>query len=156
MIHPLKASDLYHTGIMVPDIEASKATMTEVAGYRWTETMTGELPIRLAGGVRVLRMRFAYSLDAPHIELVQEILGTPWMAAPGIATHHLGYFCDDLAATIKLLEESGFALEACAVIDGAPSIFAYLLDPTGVRIEIVDRTRMAPDFAAYLRSHTPQ
>jgi len=42
------------------------------------------------------------------------------------------------------------------VIDGAPTIFAYLLDPTGVRIEIVNRARMAPDFAAYLRSHTPQ
>ncbi len=152
---PLAASDLYHTGIMVPDIEAYKVTMTEVAGYRWTETMTGELPVRLAEGVRVLRMRFAYSLDAPHIELVQEIPGTPWTAAPHAATHHLGYFCDDLVATIKLLEESGFALEACAVPEGAPAIFAYLLDPAGLRIEIVDRTRMSPDFDTYLRSHTP-
>jgi len=96
MTQPLAASDLYHTGIMVPDIEASKAAMTEVAGYGWTETMTGELPIRLADGERGLRIQFAYSLDAPHIELVQEIPGTPWMGAPGIATHHLGYFCDDL------------------------------------------------------------
>lgn len=155
MTHPLKAADLYHTGIVVPDVEASKTRMSEVAGYRWTETMSADLPIRLADGERVLRLSFAYSLDAPHIELVQEIPGTPWTAAPRVATHHLGYFCDDVPTTSKRLEESGFALEACAVIDGAPSVFAYHLAPTGVRIEIVDRARM-PDFSAYLRSKTPQ
>ena len=155
MTHPLKASDLYHTGIVVPDLEASKIRMSEVAGYRWTETMTGELPIRMTDGERVLRLQYAYSLDGPNIELVQEIPGTPWTAAPNVATHHLGYFCDDVQATSKLLEESGFALEACAVVDGELSIFAYHLDPSGVRIEIVDRTRI-PDFAEYLRSHTPQ
>lgn len=153
--HPLRAADLYHTGIVVPDVDAWKARMGEVAGYRWTETMSAELPVRLADGDRVLTLRFAYSLDAPHIELVQEIPGTPWTAAaPHIATHHLGYFCDDVPTTSKQLEAAGFALEACALVDGAPAIFAYHLAPSGVRIEIVDRARM-PDFSAYLRSKTP-
>ncbi|MFQ6396263.1 VOC family protein [Nocardia sp. KC 131] len=156
MNHPLRASDLFHTGIVVPDLEASKNAMSEVAGYRWTETMAGELPVRMADGERVLRLEYCYSLDGPHIELVQAIPGTPWTASPRGATHHLGYFCDDVPITAKLLEESGFLLEACAVIDGAPSIFAYLLDPSGVRIEIVERARMLPDFDAYLRSHTPR
>lgn len=155
MTHPLRAADLYHTGIMVPDIEAWKTRMSEVAGHRWTETMTGEVRVRLADGERDLQLRFAYSLDAPHIELVQEIPGTPWTAAERIATHHLGYFCDDLQTTSKRLEEAGFPLEACAIVDGSLSIFAYHLDPSGVRIEIVDRARM-PDFAAYLRSKTPR
>lgn len=155
MTHPLRAADLYHTGIMVPDIEAWKTRMSEVAGHRWTETMTGEVRVRLADGERDLQLRFAYSLDAPHIELVQEIPGTPWTAAERIATHHLGYFCDDLQTTSKRLEEAGFPLEACAIVDGSLSIFAYHLDPSGVRIEIVDRARM-PDFSAYLRSKTPR
>lgn len=155
MTHPLRAADLYHTGIIVPDVDAWKARMSEVAGYRWTETMSADLPVRLADGDRVLGLRFAYSLDAPHIELVQEIPGTPWTATEHIATHHLGYFCDDVATTSKQLEASGFALEACAVVDGAPSIFAYHLAPSGLRIEIVDRARM-PDFSAYLRSKTPR
>lgn len=30
----LKAADLYHTGIVVPELEASMATMSEVAGYQ--------------------------------------------------------------------------------------------------------------------------
>lgn len=148
---PLKAEDLYHTGIVVLDLEASLAQLSEVAGYRWTKILSGELPIRLADGERVLRLRYAYSLDAPHIELVQEIPGTPWAAG----AQHLGYFCDDVPATAKLLEESGFVLEACAVVDGTPSIFAYYLDPSGVRIEIVDRERI-PDFAGYLRERTPE
>jgi hypothetical protein len=151
MTTPLSAADLYHTGIVVPDIEAWKTRMSEVAGYRWTETMTGEVQVRLADGEHALQLRYAYSLDAPHIELVQEVPGTPWTAAERIATHHLGYFCDDVPTTSKRLEEAGFPLEACAIVDGSPSIFAYHLDPSGVRIEIVDRARI-PDFDAYLRS----
>ncbi|WP_020129735.1 VOC family protein [Streptomyces sp. 303MFCol5.2] len=155
MSHPLRAADHYHTGIVVPDVDAWKVRMGEVAGYRWTETMSADLPVRLADGDRVLNLRYTYSLDAPHLELVQEIPGTPWTAAERVASHHLGYFCDDMPTTSKRLEEAGFALEACALVDGAPSIFAYHLAPSGVRIEIVDRARM-PDFAAYLRSKTPQ
>jgi hypothetical protein len=151
----LNAADLYHTGIVVPDLEASMARMSEVAGYRWTEIQSAELPIRLADGETVLRLRYVYSLDAPHLELVQEIPGTPWTAAPHVAAHHLGYFCDDVPTTSKRLVESGFAFEACAVVDGTPSIFAYHLDPSGVRIEIVDRERI-PDFAEYLRARTPR
>ncbi|MET7486091.1 VOC family protein [Streptomyces sp. NPDC005538] len=151
MTHPLSATDLYHTGVVVPDLELWKTRLTEIAGYRWTETLAADLPIRLADGDRVLPLRYAYSLDAPHVELVQEIPGTPWTATEHIATHHLGYFCDDVPKTSKRLEEAGFALEACAVVDGAMSIFAYLLAPSGLRIEIVERSRI-PDLGAYLRS----
>jgi hypothetical protein len=155
MTHPLRAADLYHTGLVVPDVDEWKTRLSEVAGYRWTETMTAELPVRLADGDRVLSLCYAYSLDAPHIELVQEIPGTPWTAAEHQATHHLGYFCDDVPTTSKRLEEAGFALEACALNGSQPSVFAYHLAPSGVRVEIVDRARM-PDFSAYLRSKTPQ
>jgi hypothetical protein len=137
---------LYHTGIVVPDLEASMAAMSEVAGHRWTTIQSAELAIRLAEASAVLTLQYVYSLDAPHIELVQEIPGTPWAAG----AHHVGYLCDDVGATSKLLMDSGFAFEACA-----PGIFAYHLAPSGVRIEIVDRERI-PDFAEYLRARTPQ
>jgi hypothetical protein len=148
---PLSAADLYHTGIVVPDLEASMARLGAVAGYRWTTIQSAELTIRLADGERVLRLRYAYSLDAPHLELVQEIPGTPWTAT----AHHLGYFCEDVPATSKLLADLGFAVESCAVVDGTPSLFAYHLDPSGARIEIVDRA-LIPDFPAYLRARTPR
>lgn len=151
----LRAADLYHTGLVVPDVDAAMARMSEAAGYRWTRPESTEMPVRLAdGGDQVLTLRYTYSLDAPHIELVQEIPGTPWTAPPRAAAHHLGYFCDDVRATSKRLEDAGFALEVCAVIDGtAPSVFAYHLAPTGERIEIVDRA-VLPDWPAPLRSRT--
>ncbi|MBY8860993.1 VOC family protein [Nocardia sp. CA2R105] len=155
-VNPLKAADFYHTGIVVPDLEAAKVRMSELAGYRWTTTLVTEVPVRIGDEDRTLEMRYVYSLDAPRIELVQEVPGTLWEATPRLATHHLGYFCDDLAATSKLLEEAGFEREVCAVIDGvAPSIFAFHVSLDGVRIEIVDRTRI-PDLAEYLRERTPK
>lgn len=151
---PLQAADLYHIGIVVPDLEASMAMMSELAGYRWTQIQSAELPVRLADGERMVLLRYAYSLDAPHVELVQEVPGTPWASAEPNAAHHLGYFCDDVPMTSKRLEESGFAFEACAMIGGTPSIFAYHLSASGVRIEIVERS-VIPDFAAYLRAKAP-
>lgn len=155
--NPLITADFYHTGIVVPDLDAAKIRMTELAGYSWTTDLTAEVPVLTPDGeVRTLGMRYVYSLEAPRIELVQEIPGTFWAATPQFATHHLGYFCDDLAATSKLLEEAGFEREVCAAFDGvAPSVFAFHISPDGVRIEIVDRTRI-PDLEEYLRERTPK
>lgn len=155
--NPLQAADLYHTGIVVPDLDAAKARMTELAGYSWTVDLTAEVPVLGSDGeVRTLGMRYVYSLEEPRVELVQEIPGTFWAAGPRLATHHLGYFCDDLAATSKLLEEAGFRREVCAVFDGvAPSVFAFHRSPEGMLIEIVDRTRI-PNMAEYLRERTPK
>lgn len=147
----LDPADLYHTGIVVADLEAEMARMSEVAGHRWTTIQSVELPIRWAGGEKALRMRYVHSLDAPCVELVQEIPGTPWTAG----AHHIGYLCDNLQTTSKRLVELGFAVEACAVVDGELSHFAYHLAPSGVRLEIVDRV-LIPDFAAYLLARTPR
>ncbi|WP_416967988.1 VOC family protein [Streptomyces sp. 4F14] len=141
----------FHTGIVVPDIEAWKTRLTDTAGHRWTRTLTGEVRVRLADGDHDLALTYAYSLDAPHLELVQEIPGTPWRAG----AHHIAYLVDDLLAASKSLEAAGFPREACALVEGQPAIFAYHLNPAGVRIEIVDRARM-PDFPAYLRARTPR
>ncbi|MFF3567548.1 VOC family protein [Nocardia jiangxiensis] len=154
MTSPIDATEMYHVGIMVPDIEEAKARFAAAGGYRWNETKTGNLLVRLGDGTEYMQqMQYVYSQDAPHVELVQEVPGTPWSAAPNVATHHIGYLCDDVATTIKRLTETGFTLEVCAVIDGAPALFAYLLDPVGIRIEIVDRT-IVPEYlrAAVARS----
>ena len=36
---PVKAENLYHSGIVVDDLEATLDWLTEVAGYRWTEVV---------------------------------------------------------------------------------------------------------------------
>lgn len=148
----LRPEDFYHTGIIVPDLEAAMARLSALGGYRWINPVSYTLPFRTASGTQELTSTFVYSLQAPHLELVQEVPGTPWAAAPGNAIHHLGYWTDNLAETAQWLEDKGFAFEATA--DTAPpdlALFAYYVDAAGIRIEIVDRA-LFPDFPAFLQA----
>jgi hypothetical protein len=149
---PLHPEDFYHTGIIVPDLDAATARLTALAGYRWIIPLTYTLPFRTATGVRELTSTIVYSVQAPHVELVQEVPGSPWTAAPGNSVHHLGYFTDNLADSARMLEANGFTFEMTADVPGADlALFAYYVDAFGTRIEIVDRA-LFPDFPAFLRS----
>ncbi|WP_156690390.1 VOC family protein [Mycobacterium sp. Marseille-P9652] len=152
MTFALRPEDCYHTGIVVPDLEAATARLTALAGYRWIKPMSYTLPFRTAAGSRELTSTIVYSLQSPHVELVQEVPGSPWTAAPGHAVHHLGYFTDNLAESGELLERQGFSLEMTADVPGSDlALFAYYVDRAGTRIEIVDRS-LFPDFPAFLLS----
>jgi catechol 2,3-dioxygenase-like lactoylglutathione lyase family enzyme len=148
----LRPEDFYHTGIVVPDLDAAKARLTALAGYRWIQPLEYTLPFRTTAGVRDLTSTIVYSVQSPHIELVQEVPGTPWTAAPGNSVHHLGYFTDDLTGTARRLESNGFVFEMTGEIPGSEfGMFAYYVDPFGTRIEIVDRA-IFPDFTAFVQS----
>lgn len=150
----LRPEDLYHTGIVVPDLDAAMARLTALAGYRWTNPLTYTVPVRTAEGTRDLTPTIVYSLQSPHIELVKEIPGTPWVAAPGNAVHHIGYFVDSLADAARALEDAGWTLQATADLgETGPAMFAYYVDPAGTRIEIVDRA-LFPDWAGFLQALT--
>ena len=94
------------------------------------------VPVVTADGPMDIPFKLVYSLEAPHIELVQEVPGSIWVSAPRNAVHHLGYWADDVAATGARLEQAGYTLEARPGGD-APPVFAYYLDPLGRP----DRTR---------------
>lgn len=148
----LRPEDFYHTGIIVPDLDAAMARLTALAGYRWITPVSYTLPFRTTSGSQEVTSTFVYSLQAPHVELIKEVPGTAWAAAPGNAIHHLGYWTDDLAESAKRLEDNGFAFEATADTDGPNlALFAYYVDAAGTRIEIVDRA-LFPDFPAFLQA----
>jgi 3-oxoacyl-[acyl-carrier protein] reductase len=152
MTFALRPEDYYHTGIVVPDLDAAMARLSAVAGYEWINPLTYTLPFRTVNGTRELTSTFVYSLQSPHVELIQQVPDSPWTAAPGNSVHHLGYFTDDLAETARKLEANGFTFEATA--DTAPpdlALFAYYIDAFGTRIEIVDRA-LFPDFPAFLQA----
>lgn len=139
----LDPADLFHTGIVVADLDAAMQQLSAVAGYRWTTPMTNTIPVVIGDTERDVEFRMTYSVQAPHLELVHEIPGTLWTAAPGIATHHLGYFVDDVAVTSRDLDAAGFAFEA------GTAVFAYHTNALGVRIEIVQRGLFG-DWQAFL------
>ncbi|WP_102142096.1 VOC family protein [Mycobacterium hubeiense] len=147
---PLSPTDFYHTGIVVPDLDEAAAHLTAVAGYHWTKPMEYIVPVVTADGGYEVPFRMSYSVQAPHLELVQAVPGTPWTAVPGRATHHLGYWTDDIATASLQLEQAGFAREVAPCADQHQS-FAYHVDATSTRIEIVDRA-LFPDWPGFLQS----
>jgi hypothetical protein len=152
MAFALRPEDLYHTGIVVPELDAAMAGLSALAGYRWIAPLTYTLPFRTATGTRELTSTIVYSVQSPHVELLQEVPESPWTAAPGNAVHHLGYFTDNLAETGRMLERNGFTLEMTADVSPPDlALFAYYVDAFGTRIEIVDRA-LFPDFPAFLQS----
>jgi hypothetical protein len=152
MAFALQPKDFYHTGIVVPDLDAAMARLTALAGYRWITPLSYTLPFRTTAGVRELTSTIVYSVQSPHIELVQEVPGTPWTAAPGNSVHHVGYFTDNLVETARALESNGFTFEMTCEVPGSEfGMFAYYVDNFGTRIEFVDRA-LFPDFAAFVES----
>jgi hypothetical protein len=152
MAFVLQPKDFYHTGIVVPDIDAAMARLSALAGYRWITPLSYTLPFRTTAGVRELTSTIVYSVQSPHLELVQEVPETPWTAAPGNSVHHVGYFTDDLAETARALESNGFTFEMTGEVAASEfGMFAYYVDAFGTRIEIVDRA-LFPDFTAFVES----
>jgi Glyoxalase/Bleomycin resistance protein/Dioxygenase superfamily len=152
MAFALKPEDFYHTGIIVPDLDAAMARLSALAGYRWITPLTYTLPFRTTTGTHELSSTFVYSLESPHLELIKEVPASPWAAAPGNSIHHLGYFTDNLADTARILQDNGFTFEATADVSPPDlALFAYYIDAFGTRIEIVDRA-LFPDFLAFLQS----
>lgn len=145
MIDP---GDLYHTGLIVTDIDAAAKHLTAAGGYQWTDPVEYTLPVTTADGNYEIPFKFVYSVQAPHLELVQEVPGTIWTAPTGGAVHHLGYWVDDIAGAADALEQAGYRQEARPAGEKL-SAFAYYLDPLGVRIEIVDRA-LFPDWPGFL------
>jgi hypothetical protein len=152
MAFALQPRDFYHTGIVVPDLDAAMARLSALAGYRWITPLSYTLPFRTAAGVRELTSTIVYSVQSPYIELIQEVPGTPWTAAPGNSVHHVGYFTDNLVETARALESNGFTFEMTGEVPGSEfGMFAYYIDNFCTRIEIVDRA-LFPDFAAFVES----
>ena len=148
----LRPEDLYHTGIVVPDLDAAMAAADRA----------GRLPVDQPAE---LHAAVPYRDGNPRTDLHHRLLRAepahrtrqrgprhPWTAAPGNAVHHLGYFTDSLVESARMLESNGFALEMTGDAPGEElSLFAYYIDSFGTRIEIVDRA-LFPDWPAFLRA----
>jgi hypothetical protein len=134
-------ADLYHTGIVVHDLEKAKTEMSDQLGLTWGAQGESEQPVVLESGPARLTFGFAYSTQGPHrIELVQAIPGTLWeVPRPGSA-HHLGYWCDDVPAMSAVLAARGLPLAArvgTGEPDGPVAIVMHR-SPCGLYVELVD------------------
>jgi catechol 2,3-dioxygenase-like lactoylglutathione lyase family enzyme len=132
---------LYHVGIVVPDVEVAKAHFTDLLGITWGPVVETEgLPVREGDGAeRIVPNRLCYSTEPPYVELVQEVPGTVWECNEHSNLHHIGVWTDALPADSATYTELRCPLQLCGRDDdGALVQFAYHRDPLGVRIELVD------------------
>ena len=147
----MKPADQFHVGIVVDDLDAALADLTELFGYQWCSEMSVRTPVTVATGETELDLRFTYSVSTPRVEVIQSIPGTLWVPAAGSHIHHLGYWSDDLAADTVHLAGRGYAAEATgARPDGSP-VWAYHKSPHGPRIELVSR-QLEPGLEQYWAS----
>ena len=150
----MKGADQFHVGIVVDDLDAALAELSELFGYRWCPQIAVETPVRLPAGDIVLDLRFAYSATTPRVEVIHSVPGTPWVEAAGSGIHHVGYWSDDLERDASLLVARGYAEEAAGVRpDGAP-IWSSHRSAHGPRIELVSR-ELEPGLSQYWASASP-
>jgi hypothetical protein len=132
---------LYHVGIVVPDVEAAMAHFTDLLGITWGPVVETEAyPVREGDGTeRIVPNTLCYSTEPPYLELVQEVRGTVWECNEHSNLHHIGVWTDALPADSATYTELRCPLQLCGRDDdGALVQFAYHRDPLGVRIELVD------------------
>ena len=133
--------ELFHVGIVVPQIEAARERLTELIGVQWHPIRENDVPIRdAAGREQTVHFRVCFSTEAPHFELIEEMPGTVWVCNEHSNLHHLAFFTDSLADESKRLTTAPCPLEVTRVGDEVPTTFAYHRDPLGVRIEVLERT----------------
>jgi len=131
----------YHVGIVVPDLAAAREQMSGELGTVWGPVLHLDAADCRdgAGHDLVLPTTMCYSVESPHLELIQEVPGSVWVCNEYSNLHHIGFWSDDLVADSSDLIGSGCPLQFCGRAgEQAPASFAYHRNDLGVRIEIVD------------------
>lgn len=108
---------IYHTGIRVPDLRAAMDELGPALGVTWAtpKHVEGQPAWTPDHGQQHLELHFTYSCEGPqHIELLQGPPGSVWDGSVHPGVHHVGLWCDDVAAETQRLVGLGWRLELAA------------------------------------------
>ena len=120
----------WHTGVVVPDLEAAQAELTAATGATWRPWQ--ERP----DGDRTLRVSF--SETQPYIELIEGNPDGVWDTAAGPHLHHLAYWTDDFDGECANLAGLELDSEIGGRSNWGGNWAYYRLPYAGVRIELCD------------------
>ena len=94
------------------------------------------------GTVATVNLRLVYSVDAPHLELIEAVPGSIWVLNTHSNIHHIGFWSDDLGGDLGRLHGGGCPLEVMGDSGGSEPLFwAYHSDRFGVRICLLYTSR---------------
>src|ERR1700742_5200698 len=106
----MKAENLYHTGIVVDDLDATMKRFSKLAGYTWTDVVEVELVAQTPAGEVTIPMKMVYSGVGHRLELLQTVSGTMWTQTDS-GVHHIGYWSDDVESDLAAVQAGGMNLE---------------------------------------------
>lgn len=136
----LDNSDLYHIAWVVENLETSMIAFGST-GLQWAKPTIRTVRVKTPStAITEFSIFVTYSIHDPmHVELIQKNPGSPWDHVDNGGPHHIGWWTHDFKKSINDLVHEGHRLESWMVgDDDQPARFAYLLNPSGQRIEIVD------------------
>jgi hypothetical protein len=133
---------LYHTGIIVDDLQEAMGSMGAALGLHWAPPLRASSPMLGPAGVGDREIVYTYSVEGPHhIELLEQVDPGAYLALTGgRRVHHVGYFTDDLVAASRELEERGFRRELSGPLEHGEitrAAFHYNPQAPGLWIELV-------------------
>jgi hypothetical protein len=150
----LDPSALFHTGLVVEDLEAATATLSALAGYHWTSVMELEVAARTERGVQRFHQRFLLSIEEPRLELVEAIPGSVWVSNGDNGAHHFGYWAeaDRIEQISQALVAAGLPVEVSNDYEADGRLmWVYHRGFGGVRIELLS-TLIKPSMDAWVES----
>ena len=135
---PGQGLELYHIGLIVPDLHAAMEQYTATFGFSWATVHESTPEVIVDGERRQAQIAVTYSIQGPpYLELVQERRGSIW-GADGLALTHVGFWAEDLSAGRRALDESGLVARVRDDDrDGRPARFSYHPFAGGLWIELV-------------------
>lgn len=139
-LSPFAWENLYHVGMVVPDIRRAIAEISRQMGVAFEEPWPVTVNVRDERGVGPETLTVTFGRQGPpFLELIEGAGGGVWSAEGGPRLHHVGVWTEDLAGEVARLEGLGMRREASGVGPGGElNLFAYLIGADGLRVEMVD------------------
>ncbi len=123
---------IFHIGILVPDLDVAMKDMGASMGYQWATPWTYEPMVYWSSdGGGETNMRITYSKQGPqHVELIQG--GGFWASSAQRGMHHVGVWTDNLAVDANALVKQGWKPQAALMApEKGWGRFCYISPPSG-------------------------
>jgi Glyoxalase/Bleomycin resistance protein/Dioxygenase superfamily len=129
----------YHVGIATCDLERARTELGELFGVEWSPIRTVEGELTTVGAYAGPTRRL-HSLGGPmRMEVIEGTPESVWATEQIAQLHHYAYWSADVGADVAELVELGWEVEMATVDDdGRPTVFAYLVKPGHIRVELLD------------------
>ena len=138
----LAGLDLYHVGLVVPELESAMDAYGQLFGFEWATVGPPRIQHVVVGGERRdAEIVVTYSVQGPpHLELIEERSGGVWAAESPL--NHVGFWAPDLADAVARLTNAGFPAMVHDIGGGdrdpaRSSVFSYHPIAGGFWMELV-------------------